>query len=78
MAYFSNGSEGFDYQSRWCERCEHYDEETGCPIWNLHYRYNSSQFKSNFLAFILGLFIPRSKDRLSNEKCVMFRAKGGE
>ena len=42
MGYFSNGTEGADYQETWCKRCVHDDPETGrlCPIWGLHLEWN--------------------------------------
>ena len=45
MAYFSNGTEGMDYQSKYCDRCVNYrnlddDQGPGCPIWDLHMLHN--------------------------------------
>jgi len=37
MGYFSNGTEGSDYESRYCRNCSHYE---GCPIWLLHLMWN--------------------------------------
>ena len=44
MGYFSNGSEGLDYQATWCDRCVHSGDGTGpfCPVWALHHDWNSS------------------------------------
>lgn len=46
MAYFSNGSEGWHYQERYCFRCVYWSyadpvsarigSSVGCPIWLLH------------------------------------------
>ena len=51
MAYFSNGTEGGIYESRVCNSCLNYklDEFSmgdipGCPIWDLHHKYNYDQF----------------------------------
>lgn len=43
MGYFSNGSEGLDYQHNWCRRCVHRDDDKAeryCPILALHYDWN--------------------------------------
>lgn len=43
MGYFSNGTEGMSFQSRFCFRCANYrtDEKhpergEGCPVWDAH------------------------------------------
>ena len=73
-AYFSNGSEGMDFQARWCDRCLH-DKEyrdtgegPGCAVWAVHILYNYEDKVSG----VLDELIPRTKDRLSNEECRMF------
>ena len=51
MAYFSNGSEGRDYEEQYCSRCanhrEHPDQPMGdvadCAVWALHFDYNYEQ-----------------------------------
>lgn len=76
MGYFSNGSEGDGYFEHYCSRCLHDNEakEIHCPIWSAHL---SDNYKScNDKTSILRLMIPRSKDDLSNEQCVMFVDRG--
>ena len=70
MGYFSCGTEGFDYQERWCFKCTHWDDEKGCPVWNTHQWRNYDE--CNNPDSILHILIPRTKDGLENEKCTMF------
>jgi hypothetical protein len=76
MAYFANGTEGLDYQDRYCMRCRNWgrDElsaasgEPGCPIWDLHLLYSYEEANSNSNAkMMLDTLIPM----------VDFVAKGG-
>lgn len=69
MGYFSNGSEGMDYQARWCDRCVH-DEDQRCPLWLAHLIHNYKE--CNNKESILHMLIPRGKDGLENEQCKMF------
>lgn len=69
MAYFSNGSEGMDYQAQYCERCVH-DRNQDCPIWLAHLMHNYDE--NDKPDSILHMLIPRSKDGLSNEQCKLF------
>ena len=75
MGYFSNGSEGMDYEERYCKRCIHYgpEEGPGCPIWFAHllYAYEECNSTSNAKT-MLDMLIPRTADGLDNEQCVMF------
>lgn len=68
MGYFSNGSEGMDYQDRYCSRCVHCD---GCPVWGAHLAFSYKE--CNNPDSILHMLIPRRKDGLGNERCRMFR-----
>lgn len=75
MGYFSNGSEGSAYESKYCENCIHWiadgeGETKGCPVWDVHMLYNYSNM--NPVKGFLESFIPQSKDGLSNDKCKMF------
>lgn len=77
MGYFSNGSQGMDYAERYCERCIHVDGpdgKSGCAVWLAHMSFNYEE--CNKPTSILDYLIPRSKDRLSNEKCRMFVPSG--
>ena len=74
MGYFSNGSEGMAYFEEWCANCVH-DMEfqnlgggSGCFIWASHLLENPANQPDHWLHKL----IPRSKDGLSNKKCVMF------
>ena len=78
MGYFSNGSEGRDYDERYCVRCVNYgpEEGPGCPIWGAHlvwsYKLCNDDPKESTGKAMLDSFIPRSKDGLNNEQCKMF------
>lgn len=74
MGYFSNGTEGRDYQDKWCFRCLHdnYDKQIFCPIWDAHLSY---AYDGDYAA-VLDLLIPRTKDGLGNERCTMFVDRG--
>lgn len=69
MAYFSNGTEGDDYQHRWCERCVHDDPDKGCTVWLLHFMHNYEECnkKDSFLHKL----IPIREDGFAGE-CTMF------
>lgn len=70
MGYFSNGSEGRDYEEQYCERCVHRD---GCAVWVAHLIHNYAE--CNNKDSILHMLIPRTKDGLGNEQCQMFIEK---
>src|SRR5688572_29108101 len=75
MGYFSNGSEGENFQSKFCARCVH-DMNQNCPIWLLHLMWNYDAIgktPDETKAAALETLMPRSKDGLSN-KCNMFHA----
>ena len=45
MGYFSNGTEGLNYQEHFCFRCKNRRDRkdglgVGCPIWDLHIQYS--------------------------------------
>ena len=75
MGYFSNGTEGMDYEERWCDRCVHQDPNVLCPIWAVHYLFNYDALKEDheMARQILGLLIPYKNGR--NRKCRMFVKK---
>jgi hypothetical protein len=74
MGYFSNGSEGMDYEATYCERCIHFgpEEGPGCPVWLAHLIHNYDE--CNKEESILHILIPRAADG-SNEQCTMFVEK---
>lgn len=77
MGYFSNGAEGMDYESRYCDHCVHQDGpdgKSGCAVWQAHVFYNYTE--CNNKESILHLLIPRGKGGW-NEQCQMFAKKGG-
>lgn len=78
MGYFSNGTEGDLYESRYCNRCVHEDDEKGCPVMLAHilYAYELCNEEKHPGKVMLDLLIPRSKDGCGNEQCVMFHPKG--
>lgn len=80
MGYFSNGTEGMNYQSRYCDKCKNYRDLNdgrgpGCAIWDLHllHSYDDCNNDKSYLHFL----IPRTKDGLGNEKCTMFMGPKG-
>lgn len=68
MGYFSNGSEGMDYEERYCDRCKH--QAAGCAVWLAHMLHNYKE--CNNKESILNLLIPRSAGGIGNEQCKMF------
>ena len=74
MGYFSNGTEGRDYEAKYCDRCVHQD--TGCPVWLAHLLYNYKECTNDTHVSVLELLIPRSPDGLGNDQCKVFHPKG--
>ncbi len=79
MGYFSNGSEGAEYEALFCDRCVHRDEELGvdkpCPIWMMHllYNYELCNEKDHPGKVMLDSFIPREEPGFNgNGRCRMF------
>ena len=68
MGYFSNGSEGDDYQLRVCSGCAHHEMDGGCPVWNLHMDHNYEE--ANNEGSFLHVLIPIDNDEW-NKKCAM-------
>lgn len=71
MGYFSNGSEGHDYQTRYCSRCIH-DVNQDCPVWGAHLTYNSDSCRDRKLRELLNVLIPMTENGLWNKQCAMF------
>ena len=78
MGYFSNGTEGDDYEARYCCKCLNYDDEMGCPILNLHLLWNYDAVgpsvdpnERDAKAYALNHFIPRKG--IENLQCRMFK-----
>jgi hypothetical protein len=72
MGYFSNGTEGMDYQERYCSRCVH-DKNEDCPVWAAHLLYNYQE--CNKPESILHMLIPRTDNGLGNSACSLFIEK---
>ncbi len=74
MGYFSNGIEGERYEAEYCSRCLHQKiDDGGCAVWLAHMIHNYDE--CNNKDSILHLLIPKSKDGLWNEKCLMYADK---
>lgn len=78
MAYFSNGTEGLCYKEKYCFKCVNWttregENADGCPIWDLHLMYNS-ELCNNPDSF-LDKLIPRTENRIFNERCKMYLPK---
>jgi hypothetical protein len=75
MAYFSNGTEGFEYKKRFCFRCINWREDEngwGCPIWDVHILYSYELCNSKSKAKeMLDFLIPMDKEHNPKE-CRMF------
>ena len=71
MGYFSTGSEGMDYEARYCDRCVHQGppDGPGCAVWGAHLVANYDE--CNNKDSILHWLIPRN-ERHENEQCLMF------
>ncbi len=69
MGYFSNGTEGMEYQTEYCDKCAHMHPEHGCPCDDAHELWNYEE--CNKKDSILHKMIPRNKDA-RNEKCIFF------
>ncbi len=74
MAYFANGTEGTDYEQRWCTRCVHGEPRDGagsCPVWFVHLLHNGH---NGTVGAVLNELIPRdlSKPGSPNGQCRMF------
>lgn len=76
MGYFSNGSEGDDYEHNYCSKCLHGPKaveargsDDYCAVWQAHLFWNYDEY--NKPDSILHLLIPRAKS-IGNERCKMF------
>ena len=76
MGYYSNGTEGMMYEEQYCDKCLHNQNEEFCAVWSAHIMFNYDYCNVPDDKNPLNVLIPRSKDKLSNEKCRMFITKG--
>lgn len=72
MVSISNGSEGLEFEERWCERCVHgdgaRDEGEACPIIIAHLLHSGDPAISHFL----------TRDESGNLGCSMFIERPGQ
>ena len=78
MGYFSNGSEGLDFDERYCNHCVNMPEkdDAGCPALDAHllYSYDLCNKDKDPGKVILDMLIERGPDGIGN-RCVMFLDK---
>lgn len=67
MGYFSNGTEGMEYQDLYCTKCIH---DGDCAVWDMHQLYNYDQ-KDADKKMMLDMLIPRNPEGFC-ERCRMF------
>lgn len=62
MGYFSNGTQGMDYQERYCSRCVH---DGKCAVWfaHMHHNYDYDAFADGSKREELRLYGPRWNER---------------
>lgn len=83
MAYFSNGTEGMDWEERNCVHCANArsEDDGGCPITDLHFEFNYEQGTKGKTAktikHFLDVLIPSEKKEWGTfaGKCSMFLDK---
>jgi len=70
MGYFSNGTEGMQYEDRWCAKCIHErnPDDEPCAVWELHMLHNYDECNKDDSP--LHVLIPR--DGINNGRCRMF------
>jgi len=76
VGYFSNGTEGKDYEVKFCERCIHQKpDDGGCAVWFAHllYNYDQQDREQSKLKSVLDILIPCSAEGV-NAGCMMFVA----
>jgi hypothetical protein len=60
-----------DYEEQYCNQCAHQKpDDGGCAVFLAHLLMNYDECNND--KSILHMLIPRSKDGLGNEKCLMF------
>jgi hypothetical protein len=75
MGYFPNGTSGEQYEAEFCNHCIHQNEDTGCPVMNIHLLYNYDQLQDGQenLKQAMDILIPRPD--IHSEQCSMFIRK---
>lgn len=75
MGYFANGTEGMQYEERYCSNCQHSkNPDQGCAVWAAHLLFNYDAVKEPKLKELLDVFIPQ--EGISNGECRMFTPIG--
>lgn len=75
MGYFSNGTEGMQFEEDWCSRCVHQDVDGDvCPVWDAHQLHNYRD--CNDKGSILHMLIERTT--AFENRCLMFYAKAAD
>lgn len=69
MAYFSNGTEGIEYQEAFCFKCAHWNDDYGCPVW-FHHEFHQGD---RGWQTTLDRLIPRKK--IQNLTCSTYRER---
>ena len=69
MAYFSNGSEGSDYEEKYCAGCCNGGQDNMCPVWHAHFLYAYAS-AGDPRREVLDLLIPM--DGTFAGKCAMY------
>ena len=70
MAYFSNGTDGMQYEAKYCDKCVHMSAGHGCPCWDAHMFWNYEE--CNKKDSILHKMIPQADSGFAAE-CIFFR-----
>jgi hypothetical protein len=75
VGYFSNATEGADYERTWCRKCQHGDGDSAgdCAVWEAHLLANHTECERP--GSPLHVLIPRGL--AENAKCRMF-VRGGQ
>ena len=80
MGYFSNGTEGLDYQEHYCFRCLNY-QDGGCEIWDAHLLYNGEEEQGKVLDMLIPIesimktYNGREIELSVNGECRLFRTR---
>jgi hypothetical protein len=74
MGYFSNGTEGLDFEETYCRHCVNMPEreDRGCPVWLTHllYAYDLCNEEKHPGKVMLDILIER--DARGSQRCMMF------
>jgi len=71
MAYFSNGTQGMDYEDKYCFHCIHSKELDFCPCWAAHKLWNHEEAHNQ--DSILHKMIPMVE--FVPQECIFFKRR---